>query len=118
MDGSLVTDTSSAAYQQISKMTIEDGLYKEGPYVGIAMNDFYGDIGDKFKITLSSGQVFYAVMADTKQDRHVDENYADSNGGIVEFIVDTDTLDTEAKFSGSLNCIFTGYIVKLEREVN
>ena len=115
MDGSLTTDTTSQAYQQLSKMNIEDGLYKEGIYVGIAISNHYGNIGDKFRITLSSGQMFYAIMCETKKSHELDEDYAHPDGSIIEFVVDTKTLPQQVKEDGSLNCIYQGSITKLER---
>ena len=116
MDGSCITDTTSDAYAQLSNMSVSNGLYMEGKYVGIAMSSFYGGIGDKFMITLSSGKVFYGVMTDTKQNIHVDGNYAHKvDGSVIEFIVDTNTLSQEVLNSGSLNVIYSGSIEKIER---
>lgn len=118
MDGQAITDTTSRAYAQLQKMWIdENGCYREGDYVGIAVASFYGEVGDKFRITLSSGQVFYGVMTDTKQDCHVDENYMDANGGVIEFVVDIDSLSSGAS-TGSLNYIYEGSITKIERLEN
>lgn len=120
MDGMCITDTSSDAYKQLQKMYInENGIYEEnGGYVAIAMNDFYGDVGDKFLITLSSGQQFKAVMTDIKADQDVGSDYAHaSDGSLIEFVVDTASLYNEARVLGSLDCIYEGSIVKVEREV-
>lgn len=120
MDGMCITDTTSDAYQQLQKMYVnENGIYEEDGYVAIAMNDFYGDVGDKFLITLSSGQKFKAVMTDIKADRDVGSDYAHTvDGSLIEFVVDTATLYHEARVLGSLDCIYEGSIVKVEREVN
>lgn len=116
MDGSCITDTTSEAYAQISNMYVVDGLYVQDGYVGVAMSSFYGGIGDKFMITLSSGIVFYAIMTDTKQNAHIDENYAHKvDGSVIEFVVDEDTLPSEVKLAGSLDVIYSGSIVKIER---
>lgn len=115
MDGSCITNKSSAAYWQMQKMSVVNGLYMEGDYAGVAMSSFYGNVGDKFRITLSSGQVLYAVMTDTKQSSQLDENYAHPDGSVIEFIVDTDTLPDQVLLEGSLNCIYTGSIEKIER---
>lgn len=115
MDGSLITDETSSAYKQLQKMNVVDGLYYEGEFVAIAISSFYGNVGDKFRITLSSGQVFYAVMTDTKKSSEVDEKYTHPDGSIIEFIVDTNTLPDQVILEGSLNCIYTGSIEKIER---
>lgn len=118
MDGSSITDVTSSAYNQIQKMSIVNGLYVENGYVGIAISSYYGNIGDKFRITLSSGQIFYAVMTDTKKDEDVDENHAHKiDGSIIEFVVDIETLDNQARIEGSLNCIYEGSIIKIERMI-
>lgn len=115
MDGKKTTDETSQAYQQLSKMKIENGLYKQDIYVGIAISKYYGNIGDKFRITLSSGQVFYAIMCETKKSHELDNNYAHPDGSIIEFVVDAHTLPQQVKTKGSLNCIYQGSITKLER---
>lgn len=114
-DGKSITDKYSAAYWQLQRMSVVNGLYMEGEYVGIAISSFYGRVGDKFRITLSSGQVFYAVMTDTKQSSQLDENYTHPDGSLIEFIVDTPTLPEQVRLEGSLNCIYTGSIEKIER---
>lgn len=116
MDGKAITDMSSNAYRQIKKMSIKNGLYFEGDYVGVALSSFYGKVGDKFRITLSSGQTFYAVMTDTKQDIHVDGSYAHkTDGSVIEFIVDIATLPSQVKIEGSLNSIYEGSIKEIWR---
>lgn len=117
MDGCCITDDTSEAYWQIRKMyPDENGIYSEGPYKGIAMASYYGKVGEKFKITLSSGQMFVAVMTDIKQERHIDDNMADKvNGSIIEFVVDTESLPEEVIISGSLDCIYEGQILKIEK---
>lgn len=111
----MITDKTSDAYHQLSKMEVRNGLYFEGRYVGVAMSSFYGKVGDKFRITLSSGQVFYAVMTDTKKSEELSDEYTHPDGSMIEFIVDTPTLPEQVLFDGSLDCIYTGSIEKIER---
>lgn len=116
MDGRAITDKTSDAYKVISTLFIRDGIYTDGQYVAIALSSFYGDVGDKFRITLSSGQVFYGIMTDTKKDIHVDKNYAHiTDGSVIEFVVDTRTLDPEILRLGSLDKIYRGSIESIER---
>lgn len=115
MDGRCITDTSSAAYWQLQRMKPVNGIYMEECYVGIAISSFYGHVGDKFRITLSSGQVFYAVMTDTKKSEELSDQYTHPDGSMIEFIVDTPTLPKQVLFDGSLDCIFTGSIKRIER---
>lgn len=116
MDGSMISDTTSQAYQQLQSLYVENGLYTDGKYIAIALASFYGHVGDKFRITLSSNQVFYAIMCDTKQDIHIDSTYAHKvDGSVIEFIVDTKTMNQRVLEEGSLNSIYRGSIVKIER---
>ena len=117
MDGSCITDDTSEAYWQIMKMyPDENGIYSEGPYKGIAMAAYYGHVGDKFRVTLDSGEVFLAVMTDIKQEAHIDSTLADKiNGSVIEFVVATEWLPEEVKLTGSLDCIYHGEILKIEK---
>lgn len=116
MDGAKITDETSDAYKLLSKLSIEDGHYRDGEYVAIALASFYGNVGDKFRITLSSGQVFYGIMADTKKDIHVDETYSHiTDGSVIEFIVDTSTLNPDILRLGNLDSVYSGSIKSIER---
>ncbi len=115
MDGRCITDPTSAAYKIKQSARVEDGLYKVGDFVGVALSGYYGRVGDRFKITLSGGDVFYAIMMDTKKEPELDQAHAHPDGSIVEFVVDTNTLDQEARHAGSLDCIYEGSILKIER---
>ena len=55
-------------------------------------------------------------MTDIKQERHIDDNMADKvNGSLIEFVVDTESLPEEVRISGSLDCIYEGQILKIEK---
>lgn len=115
MDGETITDVTSDAYSLINELFVEGGLYTDGEYLAVAMSSFYGSVGDKFRITLSSGQIIKVIMVDVKNDKHVDDNYSHkTDGSVVEFIVDTETLDEQILLTGSLDCIFKGSIKKIE----
>lgn len=112
----MITDTSSPSYGLLQTLYVRDGLFTNGTYIAVAMASYYGEVGDKFRITLSSGQVFYAIMVDTKRDQDVDRCYAHkTDGSVIEFVVDTKTLDAQVKLTGSLDCIYKGSIKKIER---
>ena len=115
MDGKCIADKTSAAYWQMQKMSIEDGLYREGDFIGVAMSNFYGEVGDKFRITLSTGEVVYVVITDTKKEEELSENYTHPDGSLIEFVVDMETLPEQVLLEGSLDCIYTGSIKKIER---
>lgn len=115
MDGKCITDKSSAAYWQIQRMHVKGGLYKEGDYIGVAMSSFYGEVGDKLRVTLSTGEVVYVVITDTKKEEELSDNHTHPDGSLIEFVVDTETLPEQVLSEGSLNCIYTGSIEKIER---
>ena len=115
MDGKKITDTTSDAYAQIKKLYVEDGHYTDGEYLAVAMSSFYGSVGDRFKVTLSSGEVLKLIMADTKKDEHVNDDYSHiTDGSVIEFVVDIETLNPQAVKEGSLDCLYRGSITKIE----
>ena len=88
-------------------------------YYMIALGSYYGtEIGTKYKITTDTGNVFYGVLCDQKDDAHTNSTrqYA-SNNDIVEFIVDTRKLISTVKRMGSANVYepLSGNIAIIER---
>ena len=74
-------------------------------YYMIALGSYYGSkIGTKYKITTDTGNVFYGVLCDQKDNTHTNSThqYA-SNNDVVEFIVDTRKLLSTVKIMGSAN---------------
>lgn len=120
MDYRTIGNTASKQWhlQQLAT-TDERGFRKyQGKYL-IAVGTYYSKIvGEEFRITLSSGQVFHAVVGDVKQNKHTDKNnqYVPANGNIVEFIVDTGTMSKEVKEAGTISeAGFLGSISKIEK---
>ena len=88
-------------------------------YYLIALGSYYGTtIGNRYRITLDTGKVFYGVLADCKADIHTDSanQYVPTNGNIVEFLVDTKKLNKSVKRSGSANVYMplNGKVAKIE----
>ena len=110
----MVTDKSSKSYKTLQRAENKDGLYHIDGFICVAMSGYYGTVGDKFRITLSSNQVFYAIMSDTKK-KHELTKQAHPDGSVIEFIVDVETLPKQVRLEGSLNSIFNGKIEKIER---
>lgn len=82
----------------------------------IALGSYYGStIGTKYKIRLSSGQSFNAILCDQKSNRHTDENhqYAVKNKDIIEFYVQGGYIPSSV--NGSYNTIFSGSVVSIEQ---
>ncbi len=72
-------------------------------YYMVALGSYYGTgIGTKYKITTDTGNVFYAVLCDQKADCDTDGTHRYSyNNDVVEFIVDTRSLNETVKLFGS-----------------
>lgn len=88
-------------------------------YYMIALGSYYGtEIGTKYKIITDTGNVFYGVLCDQKDDAHTNSThqYA-SNNDVVEFIVDTRMLIPTVKRMGSANVYMplNGNIASIEK---
>lgn len=97
MDYRTITNqTSTQWYMQQAAWTSPNGIRCYGDRYMVAMGTYYSSqCGDKFNITLSTGQVIYVIIGDVKSDEHTDVTnmYVEKNGNIVEFIVDVDVLN-------------------------
>lgn len=125
MDYRTITNRDSEQYAlQEGCWTDDDGLRRYGDYYVVALGSYYADnIGDKFIITLEDGEEFAAIVGDFKADRHTDQTNRYTpmqNGGknIIEFVVDTHTLDDTARQMGDISYIygFGGNVRSIERE--
>ena len=120
MPYSAITLKSSQQYTlQSQAYTDENGLRKIGDYYLVAMGQYYGTVGDKFKVTLSSGQQFNVMMGDMKKYEHTfngEGQIGADNKDMFEFIVDYSNLNSNIRRDGSVNCVFNGTVLKLEKE--
>lgn len=120
MPYSAITLKSSQQYVlQSQAYTDENGLRKIGDYYLVAMGQYYGTIGDKFRITMSSGQQFNVIMGDMKKYEHTfngEGKIGADNLDLFEFIVDSPNLNSTIRRDGSVNCIFNGNVEKIEKE--
>ncbi len=126
-----VTNKQSAQYKFINtygwsdsegfmRCTRDQDYGIEQDYYLIALGSYYGiTIGTKYRITLDTGNVFYGVLADCKDDRHTNSTnqYVPVNRNVVEFIVDTSKLNKSVKRMGSANVYapLNGKVVKIEK---
>lgn len=126
-----VTNTSSPQYKFIHTWGWSDSegfmrcngeadLGITSNYYLVAMGSYYGTkIGTKYRITLDTGKVFYAALADRKanKDTNSTHQYCPGNKDIVEFLVDTSKLNKNVKKMGSANVYMplNGSVVKIER---
>lgn len=130
MDYRAVTNTNSPQYKFIHTYGWSDyeGFMRadgerdfniNDDYYLIALGSYYGtEIGTKYRITTDTGNVFYGVLSDQKDDRHTNSThqYA-SNKDVVEFLVNSNLLNSEVKKWGSANVYMplNGSIVKIEK---
>lgn len=124
MDWGCITNTRSIQYKmQQTAYTDSNGLrrYKTGEYM-VAMGSFYGEVGDRFRITFGDGGVIDAVMGDLKADAHTDKTNrytsVDGSKNVVEFIVETDELSDIARRMGDVSYasdLLWGDVEKVEK---
>lgn len=121
-----ITNTNSAQYKlQGECYTDAYGLRRRGGDYVVALGTGYADeIGDRFKITLDSGEHFNVVVGDFKADADTDaatHTYTpmqNGNKNVVEFVVDVDALGRTPRKMGDISYCgddFKGNISKVER---
>ena len=109
MDYRAVTQRSSKQYKYIDKyMSARGGLmYAPDGAIGVALGSWWGDIGSKWTIELTNGQVFDVVKIDEKSDAHVVNGcYHKNDGSVIEMVVDSET--TPSDHWGSNGLIWNG----------
>lgn len=130
MDYRAITSKNSPQYKLIKNWGWRDGqgfmrvngerdLGVTDDYYMIALGSYYGTkIGTKYRITTSSGNVFYGILSDCKANKHTNStNQYARNKDVVEFLVDTRYLNKTVKKMGNANYYapLSGSIVKIER---
>ena len=116
-----ITNKASAAYkQQQYAYTDENGLRKIGDDYCVAMGTYYSStIGERFKITMSTGATFTVIISDIKSNRHTDSThrYTARNGCMMEFLIDKSCLASCVRTSGSVGSLklFSGQFAKVEK---
>ena len=125
MDYRCITNQSSDQYKlQNDCWTDADGLRRYGDDYVIAIGSYYADsIGDRLDITLDSGEEFTAIVGDFKADIHTDKTnrftrMENGNKNVIEFVVDTDALDSTARRMGDISYIsgFSGNVESIVAE--
>lgn len=110
---------SSAQWRlQEKAYTDNNGLRKIGNDYLVAMGSYYAkSLGDRFRITTSTGNVFTVMICDFKANGDTNSTHQyTSNGCMIEFYVDNN-LNSKAKQMGDISYIkgFSGNITKVER---
>jgi hypothetical protein len=122
MDYRAITNRHSDQYmlQQECSTDPDTGIRVHNGYYCIALGTYYSStIGERFKITLDTGEELLCEIGDIKADCHTDDTnrYVPCNGNIVEFIVDTKKLPKEVRRMGTLSAIdiFEGSVESIEK---
>lgn len=120
MDYRAITDTSSKQWQlQQYAWTDWQGFRRIGDDYCVALGTFYGQVGDRFRITTDKGNVYSVTMADAKGYDSNGWYHVAGNGKInlVEFIVATECLPSEVTLYGDCGVLdnIGGNIVSVER---
>ena len=103
-----ITNTSSSQYKLQQRATTgKYGIRTVNGRYCIAVGSYYTTtIGTKIDIIMENGNVIQCVLGDVKADVHTDSlNRANSNGCIVEFIVDIASLDSTCRRMGDMSYV-------------
>lgn len=120
MDYRAITDMSSKQWAlQQTAWTDSQGFRRIGDDYCVALGTFYGQVGDRFRITTDRGNVYTVQMADAKGYDSNGWYHVAGNGKInlVEFIVATEYLPSEVTVMGDCGVLenIGGNVVKIER---
>ena len=117
MDYRAVTDTSSAQYELLSRAYHADNglLYVDG-HLAVAIGSGYGPVGTRYEMDIG-GTTYKVIKADAKNDAHTlnGEGLLGTDGHLIEMIVDTDLLDSEAMYTGDCDCLVPGTVTEIRR---
>lgn len=130
MDYRKITNKNSRQYKLLwsDDVSVDERGFivdKDG-YIAVALGSYFGEIGDRFEITLDTGIVLKVFKVEQKSDLHTcDKNFMGSTSHeVIEFVIDTQKAFMQANiwgngyvFSGDFNnCLeFKGNVVKIER---
>jgi hypothetical protein len=102
---------------QSGAWTDDQGFRRYGDDYMVALGSYYGKVGDRFEVTLSSGKVFTVIKGDAKSDRDTDALHMHRNGNVVEFIVDVNKISDESRSSGNMSNSGFGGTIQSIREI-
>lgn len=103
---------------QLQAYTGDYGIRMVGDRYCVAVGSRFTErIGAKIDVVLENGSVIKCILGDQKADKDTDEtnSYHLSDGSYLEFIVDLNSLNPDARRLGTLGCIddFSGRIVEI-----
>lgn len=115
MDYRTITNSASKQYElQQHAYTDEYGFRKIGDLYMVAVGTYYAkECGKVFFVEFDTGEWIYVVVGDIKANVHTNStnqfSFAGNSkelGNLLEFIVDTDVLSSDAKFQGDVSVAF------------
>ncbi len=120
MDYRTITNKSSKQWEmQQNAKTDEFGLRTYDDMYMVALGTYYTQkCGEIFNITFDNGYTIKCITGDIKSDAHTDSLKQHRNGNVVEFIVDTNKLDSLPKKMGDISWChdkFKGNITKIQK---
>lgn len=109
MDYRAITSINSKQYKLQKSLAYTDskGLRMVNGRYCVAVGSYYTTtIGQYIDIELENGKVIKGILADCKADKHTDStNRMHPDGSVVEFVVDTKSLDSTAKRMGDISYV-------------
>lgn len=128
MDYRTITDEKAPQwkYRELAH-TDDNGFRRIADDYVVALGTYYATgVGERFRVTLDTGVSFTVITGDIKDNKHTDPtnrytpifNGNKSLGGcVVEFLVDIEKLDKNAKLLGTVSYFdeFEGDIAKIEK---
>lgn len=106
MDYRAITNTASQQYKlQRKAYSGKHGIRQVDGRYCIALGSYYTTVIGKYvDIILSNGVIIPCIISDCKADKDTDaRNIMHPDGSLVEFVVDTNTLDSMAKRMGDIS---------------
>ena len=117
MDYRTITNKQSLQHEiQQECYTDEDGLrrYTGDEYV-VAVGSKIADVGDYITVMLDDGTELDCIVGDSKGDRWY--HLCGKGHNVVEFIVDVESLDPDAKRAGDVSCVVgNGNVERIETD--
>lgn len=109
MDFRAITNKNSKQYKLQQQAYTDKGFRKINSKYLIALGSYYGEVGDEVIVLIGETKL-ECIIGDIKADKHTDkENKRHlSDNSVIEFIVDTNTLENIVKKMG--DCSYTTHI--------
>lgn len=121
-----ITNKTSKQYHYIKdhmKVDERGFLRDKDGNIGIALGSYFGEIGNKFQITLETGEILNVVKVEAKADEHTNNGCEQRwDKSVIEFVIDTTVARSHFGVSengyilnGNYNNLFKGTITKINK---